>query len=29
MDTRLPEVNLHHQFRPFVEEVLPTLPAAA
>jgi RsmE family RNA methyltransferase len=25
MDTRLPEVTLHHQFRPFVEDLLPTL----
>ena len=25
MDTWLPEVTLHHQFKPFVEDVLPTL----
>lgn len=25
MDTWLPEVTLHHQFKPFIEEVLPTL----
>ena len=25
VDTRLPEVCLHHRFRPFVEDVLPTL----
>lgn len=25
MDTWLPEVNIHHQFKPFVEDVLPTL----
>ena len=29
VDTRLPEVRLHHRFRPFVEDVLPTLPAAS
>ena len=26
MDTWLPEVHIHHQFKPFVEDVLPTLP---
>ena len=26
MDTRLPEVHVHHRFRPFVEDVLPALP---
>ena len=26
MDTWLPEVQIHHQFKPFVEDVLPTLP---
>jgi 16S rRNA (uracil1498-N3)-methyltransferase len=25
MDTWLPEVSIHHQFKPFVEDVLPTL----
>ncbi len=25
MDTYLPEVTIHHQFKPFVEDVLPTL----
>lgn len=25
MDTRLPPVSIHHQFKPFVEDVLPTL----
>lgn len=25
MDTWLPEVRIHHQFKPFVEDVLPTL----
>lgn len=25
MDTYLPEVSIHHQFKPFVEDVLPTL----
>ena len=25
MDTWLPEVTIHHQFKPFVEDVLPTL----
>ena len=25
MDTWLPEVHIHHQFKPFVEDVLPTL----
>lgn len=25
MDTWLPEVQIHHQFKPFVEDVLPTL----
>ena len=25
MDTRLPEVGIQHQFRPFVEDLLPTL----
>lgn len=28
VDTRLPEVCLHHRFRPFVEDVVPTLTAA-
>ena len=28
VDTRLPEVCLYHRFRPFVEDVLPTLTAA-
>lgn len=26
MDTWLPEVQIHHRFKPFVEDVLPTLP---
>jgi RsmE family RNA methyltransferase len=25
MDTWLPEVHIHHQFKPFIEDVLPTL----
>jgi 16S rRNA (uracil1498-N3)-methyltransferase len=25
MDTWLPEVTIHHQFKPFVEDILPTL----
>lgn len=25
MDTWLPEVHIHHQFKPFVEDILPTL----
>ena len=25
MDTWLPEVSIHHQFKPFIEDVLPTL----
>ncbi|HBI15271.1 MAG TPA: 16S rRNA (uracil(1498)-N(3))-methyltransferase [Desulfobulbaceae bacterium] len=29
VDTRLPEVCLHHRFRPFVEDVVPTLKAAS
>jgi 16S rRNA (uracil1498-N3)-methyltransferase len=29
VDTRLPEVCLHHRFRPFVEDVVPTLTAAS
>ena len=28
-DTRLPEVCLHHRFRPFVEDVVPTLKATS
>ena len=26
MDTWLPEVTIHHQFKPFIEDVLPSLP---
>jgi RsmE family RNA methyltransferase len=29
VDTRLPEVQIHSRFRPFVEDVVPTLPAAS
>lgn len=28
MDTRLPEVHIHERFRPFAEDVVPSLPSA-
>ncbi len=29
MDTRLPEVHIHKRFRPFVEDIVPTLSASS